>query len=238
MGSDGQFPTLAADETALGTKLSFDIAAFAAKHGGVTASRLKVGAQLYAQGEPANCLYFIEQGQVQVSVLSRQGKAAIIALLNPGDFSGKGCLIGEQRRSATAMCITDVAVKRLKSANVVRAIQNDPPFAEFYLKYVMGRSALLTDRLLSQLIDSSEQRLARLLLFLADYGRNGGERTVIGNLDQESLAQMIGTTRSRVNFFMNKFRDLGYIEYDSEIVVHNSLSRVVPHRLSTSRTPL
>ncbi len=232
MESESQCSSLTTGEAELGAELSFDVAAFAARHGGVKEAKFKAGARLYAQGEPANCLYFIEKGQVQVSVLSTQGKAAIIGLLNPGDFCGDGCLIGDRRRLATATCISDATVKRLERANVIRAIQQDPPFAEFYVKYVLSRTARLTDRLLSQLIDSSEQRLARLLLFLSDYGKNGGKGTVIGNLDQESLAQMIGTTRSRVNFFMNKFRDLGYIEYDGDIIVHDSLSRIVSHQIS------
>lgn len=227
MGSESRSSYLRADETAFAAALSFDVAAFAARHGGMTEAKFKVGASLFAQGEPANCLYFIDQGQVQLSVLSTQGKAAIIGLLNPGDFCGDSCLIGEQPRLATALCITDAVVKRLERANVVRAIQEDACFAEFYVKYALSRTARLTDRLLSQLIDSSEQRLARLLLFLADYEKNGGKGTVIGNLDQELLAQMIGTTRSRVNFFMNKFRDLGYIDYNGDIVVHGSLSRIL-----------
>jgi CRP-like cAMP-binding protein len=230
--SESQSSSSTAREPALGAELSFNVAAFAARLGGVKEAKLKAGALLYAQGEPANCLYFIEKGQVQVSVLSTQGKAAIVGLLNPGDCCGDGCLIGERPRLATATCITDATVERLERANVIRAIQQDPPSAEFYVKYALSRTARLTDRLLSQLIDSSEQRLARLLLFLADYGKNGGRGTVIGNLDQESLAQMIGTTRSRVNFFMNKFRDLGYIEYDGDIVVHDSQSKIVSHQIS------
>lgn len=210
--------------------LQLDIESFAAKHGGVTQLKFKSGARLYAQGQPANCLFYIQSGRVQLSVVSPSGKEAIIMVLNPGDLAGEGCLIGELTHLATALCIAESTVMRVERATVLRAIQEDARFAEFCVLYSINRSARLRDRLISQFFDSSEQRLARLLLLLAHHGQDGSKEHAIGNLDQEALAQMIGTTRSRVNHFMNKFRRLRYIDYNGHITVRSSLTSVLTNR--------
>jgi len=206
---------------------SFDLESFAAKFGGTTTSTVKAGTSLYRQGERADCLFYLQAGQVQLTVVSPEGKQAIIAVLNAGDFCGEGALISEKLWVSTATCLADSVVARIERANVIRAIQQDPLFAEFYLVYILNRTVRLRDSLISQLFDSSERRLARILLLLANYGTEGRKETVIGNLDQEALAQMVGTTRSRVNHFMNKFRKLGYIDYNGDIAVHSSLLNVV-----------
>jgi CRP/FNR family cyclic AMP-dependent transcriptional regulator len=211
------------------SKQSFDVDSFASRYGGVSRSPFKSGTRLYDQGEPANCLFYIQDGQVQLSVVSAQGKEAIIALLSAGDFSGEGCLISERLQVATATCLTDCIVARLERASVTRAVQQDPRFAEFFLVYVLNRTAGLRASLIDQLFNSSERRLARILLLLANYGKDGRADIVIGKIDQEALAKMVGTTRSRVNYFMNKFRRLGYIDYNGHIDVHSSLLNVVLH---------
>jgi CRP-like cAMP-binding protein len=158
-----------------------------------------------------------------------QGKEAVIAVLEQGDFCGEGCLVGEPLRMATATTMTECVISRLEKAVVLRAIHEDPGFSGFLIKYVLKRTARLTDSLVDQLFNSSEKRLARVLLLLANYGKEGRTETVITKIDQETLAQMIGATRTRVNFFMNKFRRLGLIDYNGEIHIHSSLLRVVLH---------
>jgi len=206
-----------------------NLQSFESKFGGVTRSRHKSGDLLYEQGQPADCMFYLEQGQIQLAVRSAQGKQAIIGLLTAGDFCGEGYLVGDKVRSSAARCIADSAVARLDGANMVRAMQQDLRFAEFCLTYFLDRTVRLTERLLSQHFDSCEQRLARILLLLANHGKEGRATRVIRNLDQKALAQMIGTSRSRVNYFMNKFRDLGFIDYNGHIVVHGSLLNVVQH---------
>jgi CRP/FNR family transcriptional regulator, cyclic AMP receptor protein len=222
--SDGSSPVT---EHAFETRQSLDLGNFAARFGGVTRLAFKSGAQLFAQGEPANCLFFIQEGQVQLTVVSSHGKEAILSVLGAGDFCGESCLSGGKARISTAVCIADTAVARLERANIVRAIREDALFAEFFIVCVLKRAFHLRDNLLSQLFDSTERRLARTLLLLANHGKNGASGSVINNLDQEALAQMIGTTRSRVNYFMNKFRRLGYIDYNGRIDVHGSLLDMV-----------
>jgi CRP/FNR family cyclic AMP-dependent transcriptional regulator len=212
-----------------GSKRTFDIESFAKTYGGVTRSTFKPGARLYVQGEPANCMFYVLHGQVELAVVSPVGKEAILSVLNAGDFCGESCLVADQFRVSTALCIADSVIARLERANVVRAIQQDPSFAEFFLVCVLTRAFQLSDSLVSQLFNSTERRLARVLLSLANYGKDGEPETVIDHLDQEALAQMVGSTRSRVNFFMNKFRKLGYIDYNGHIDVHSSLLNVVLH---------
>ena len=181
------------------------------------------------QGDAADSIYYIKKGQIQLTVISMQGKEAVIAVLGAGDFCGEGCLVGEPLRMATATTMTQCVIVRLEKAIVIRAIHEDREFSEFLVTYVLKRTARLTDNLVDQLFNSSEKRLARILLLLANYGKEGRTETVINDVDQETLAQMIGATRSRVNFFMNKFRKLGLIEYNGRINVHSSLLRVVLH---------
>jgi len=209
----------------------FDLVSFARRHGGVTKYALGRGSRLFAQGELANEMFYLDQGQIQLSVISVQGRRAIVGILTAGDFCGETCLAGEPKQLATATCIADSVVARIAQPIVTRAIQQDPGFAEFCVTYFLNRSARLTERLISQFFDSSESRLARILLQLSNHGSERGP-TVIRNLDQEALAQLIGTSRSRTNYFMNKFRELGHIRYDgyNYVVVHDSMSQVVSHQ--------
>ncbi len=215
----------------------FNLASFAHRHGGVTRSTLRRGSLLFSQGEPASDLFYLDQGQIRLSVTPAGARQAIVAILTAGDFCGESCLIGEPQQIVTATCIADSVVARLARAAVTRAIAQDPAFAEFCITYLLERSARLTERLISQLFDPSEIRLARVLLQLANHG---SERSpiVIRNLDQEALAQLIGTSRSRTNYFMNKFRELGYVRYDgyNYIVVHDSLSQAVSHETFAAST--
>jgi CRP/FNR family cyclic AMP-dependent transcriptional regulator len=207
----------------------FDPLSYFSKSGGVVLLDLGEKHAVFSQGDVADCIFYIEEGQIQLTVVSMEGKEAVIALFGRGDFCGEGCLVGEPLRMATATTMTKCVVARLEKAAVIRAIHEDASFSEFLVGYVLKRTARLTDTLVDQLFNSSEKRLARVLLLLANYGKEGRSETVINKIDQETLAHMIGSTRSRVNFFMNKFRKLGLIEYNGRINVHSSLLRVVLH---------
>jgi CRP-like cAMP-binding protein len=207
----------------------FDPAVFALKYGGVIGSRYCAKHTLYSQGDAADCLFYFQKGQAQIKVVSKQGKEAVIAVVEPGDFCGDGCLVGEPLRMSTVTTMTECIVSRLEKSAVIRAIHDDLPFAEFFVMYVLSRTVRLTDDLIDHMFNSSEKRLARVLLLLANYGKEGRVETVINKIDHQTLAQMVGTTRSRVNFFMNKFRKLGYIDYNGRISIHSSLLSVVLH---------
>src|ERR1700728_643974 len=209
--------------------IPFDPRTHLSKYGVLTVSDLAAKHAVFLQGDPADCIYYIQKGQIQLTVVSMEGKEAVIAVLGTSDFCGEGCLVGDPLRMVTATTMTQCTVVRLEKATVIRAIHEDPEFSEFLVSYLLKRTARLTDNLVDQLFNSSEKRLARILLLLANYGKEGRTETVINNVDQETLAQMIGATRSRVNFFMNKFRKLGLIEYNGRINVHSSLLRVVLH---------
>jgi CRP/FNR family transcriptional regulator, cyclic AMP receptor protein len=212
---------------AVGLSQSFEVDAFAARYGGVTVSRPEAGALIYSQGEPADSMYYLEAGQIQIAVVSSHGKEGILGILEPGSFFGEGTLLGSRVRCSTATSVAESVVARLERASVIHAIRQDPAFSEFFIAYALTNTARLNDNLISQLLDSSEKRLERALLLLAHYGRDGGSN-VIRSVDQEVLAQIVGTTRSRVNYFMNRFRKLGYIDYDgSAIVVRGSLADAV-----------
>lgn len=199
---------------------------FAANYGGVTVSRLRSGSVLYSQGEPADSMYYLLEGQLQITVVSSQGKEGILGVLEPGDFCGEGCLLGNRNRVATVTCIADSSVARLERASVIRATRENAEITACFLTFALRRVVDLRQNLISQLFDTSEKRLARALLQLAGHPRES-EPKIIHNIDQEDLAQMIGTTRSRVNHFMNKFRRLRYVDYDGRvIVVYRALSNV------------
>jgi CRP/FNR family transcriptional regulator, cyclic AMP receptor protein len=210
---------------------SFDPTALIAKYGSVM--EVKYGARqiIFSQGDPADYIFYIKKGQAQLKVISPRLKEAVIAVVEAGHFCGEGCLVGESLRMSTAMAVTDCTVVRLEKPAVIRAIHDDLPFAEFFVTYVLNRSIRLRDDLVDHMFNSSERRLARVLLLLANYGREGGVATVINNANHLTLAKMVGTTRSRINFFMNKFRKLGYIDYSGDynggIRVYNLLLNVV-----------
>ncbi len=207
----------------------FDPAVFGAKYGGVIAFKYGAKHTVYSQGDAADCIFYFQKGQAQLKVISKQGKEAVIALIEAGDFCGEGCLIGEPLRMSTLATMTESLVSRFEKAAVIRAIHDDLAFSEFFVMYILNRTVRLTDDLIDHMFNSSEKRLARVLLLLANYGKEGRVETVIARIDHQTLAQMVGTTRSRVNFFMNKFRKLGYIDYNDRISVHSSLLNVVLH---------
>ena len=184
---------------------------------------------VFSQGDVANALFNIRNGKVKVTVVSNAGKEAVIAVLGAGDFFGEGCLAGQQLRMSTATAMTECSIMRLEKATVVEMLQQSAAFSELLLSYMLTRTIRIEEDLIDQLFNSSEKRLARALLLLANFGKDGKPETVIPKISQEMLADMIGTTRSRVSFFMNKFRRLGFIEYNGTIEVHSSLLNVVLH---------
>jgi len=184
---------------------------------------------IFSQGDRADVVFFVERGKVKLTVLSRQGKQAVIGILGPGSFFGEGCLAGQPLRMATAIAITDSAIIQLPKQTMIRALHEDAEFAERFTTYLLSRNIRIEEDLVDQLFNSSEKRLARILLLLANFGKEGRPEPVVPKVSQETLAEMVGTTRSRVSFFMNKFRKLGFIEYDGGLEVHSSLLHVVLH---------
>ena len=185
--------------------------------------------EVFAQGDPADSVFYIQKGKVKVYVTSEQGKEAVVALHGNGDFFGEGCLTGQTLRLATAMAVTESVIMRLGKAAIVRVIRDEPKFSEMFMAYVLARNARVEEDLVDQLFNSSEKRLARALLLMANFGKAGRPEPVITKISQETLAEMVGTTRSRVSTFMNKFRKLGFIEYNGDLRVHSSLLNVVLH---------
>ena len=185
---------------------------------------------LFSQGNAADAVFYIEAGQVRVSVVSHQGKEAVIAILKAGDFLGEGCLTGQLVCMATATALIDSQLVRIDKQAMINALHNEPTFAAMFLTYLLARSIRIQEDLVDQLFNSSEKRLARVLLLMAHFGKEGKSETIIGKISQEVLAEMIGTTRSRVSFFMNRFRKLGFLEYSGDGVhVHSSLLNIVLH---------
>jgi len=184
---------------------------------------------VFSQGDLAHSLFYIQKGKIKVSVLSKGGKEAVIAMLGEGDFFGEGCLAGQPLRISTAITLTDCSIMRLEKATVIEMLHKEPAFSELLLAYTLTRTIRIEEDLVDQLFNSSEKRLARALLLLANFGKEGKPETVIPTISQETLAEMIGTTRSRVSFFMNKFRRLGFIKYNGTLEVHSSLLNVVLH---------
>lgn len=203
---------------------------FLAKVGaGRTAAKYPQNGRIFAQGEPANSVFYIQYGQVKLTVVSRQGKEAVIAILGAGDFFGEGCLAGQLTRMASAAAMSESSIVRLEKAAVIRVLREEPAFSEFFLMHVLSRNIRFEADLVDQLFNSSEKRLARVLLLLANFGKVGEPQTVLPKISQETLAEIIGTTRSRVSFFMNRFRKLGFIDYNGSLQVHSSLLNVVLH---------
>jgi CRP/FNR family cyclic AMP-dependent transcriptional regulator len=184
------------------------------------------GTAVYVQGDPADSVMFLESGTVQLSVLSRAGKEAVIAVLNAGHFFGEGCLVGQPKRMATASAMTDSTIVIVEKAEMVKQLHSQPAFADKFLTHMLTRNIRIEEDLIDQLFNSSERRLARTLLLLARYGEPHAS-LLLPKVSQETLAEMVGTTRSRVNHFMNKFRKLGFIEYNGVLKVNNSLLSVV-----------
>jgi CRP-like cAMP-binding protein len=208
----------------------FDAKAFLAKVGaGKTHTDHPKNHQIFAQGDAATAIFYIQKGKVKLTVVSKQGKEAVIALLGEGDFFGEGCLAGQSLRMSTVTTMTESSIVRVEKAATVRILRDEPAFSEMFLRYLLGRNIRIEEDLVDHLFNSSEKRLARVLLLLANFGKEGKPDTVIPKISQETLAEIIGTTRSRVNFFMNKFRKMGFIAYNGHLEVHSSLLNVVLH---------
>jgi len=185
------------------------------------------GATIFVQGDPATSVMYIERGNVRLSVLSHAGKEAVVAVLDVAHFFGEGCLAGQPRRMATATAVTACTVVVVEKQEMVRLLHARPAFADRFLTHMLTRNIRIEEDLIDQLFNSSEKRLARTLLLLARYGEPDASHRILPRVSQETLAEMVGTTRSRVNFFMNKFRKLGFIEYNGDLKVHHSLLSVV-----------
>jgi CRP/FNR family cyclic AMP-dependent transcriptional regulator len=209
---------------------SFDPKSFLAKVGeGRSIGGYRKDRIVFAQGDPADAVFYIQKGKVKVTVKSEQGKEAVVAILGADEFCGEGCLVGQSRRIATAAAMTECEIMRLEKGTIVLALHDEPAFSEMFVAHLLARTIRVEEDLVDQLFNSSEKRLARALLLLANFGKEGRPEPIIAKVSQETLAKMIGTTRSRVSHFMNKFRELGFIDYNGSIEVHSSLLSVVLH---------
>jgi CRP-like cAMP-binding protein len=188
---------------------------------------------LFSQGEPADAIFYIQKGKIKLTVVSKQGKEAVVAILGAGDFFGEGCLAGQPLRMASAATLSECSIMRLEKAGVIRLLHDEPAFSELLLHHLLSRNIRIEEDLVDQLFNSSEKRLARVLLILANFGKEGKPEPVIPKISQETLAEIVGTTRSRVSFFMNRFRKLGFIQYNGQVTggleVHTSLLNVILH---------
>ena len=204
--------------------------------GGRRVSEYRKNQRIFSQGDAADSVFYVKEGQVKVCVISQQGKEAVVALHGKGDFFGEGCLTGQPLRLATVAAMTDSVIMRIDKTAVVRLLHDEPKFSEMFMSYILARNARVEEDLVDQLFNSSEKRLARVLLLMANFGKEGRQEPVIAKISQETLAEMVGTTRSRVSHFMNKFRKLGFIEYNGTLEIHNSLLNVVLHDNPRLRT--
>ena len=178
---------------------------------------------IFAQGDAADAVFYIKKGKVKVTVVSTQGKEAVVAILGIDEFVGEGCLIGQPKRLATASAMTECLIMRVDKAEISRVLQDEPTFSQMFVSHILARNARVEEDLVDQLFNSTEKRLARVLLLLANFGKEGRPEPINAKISQETLAEMIGTTRSRVSHFMNKFRQLGFIDYNGHLEVHSSL---------------
>jgi len=184
---------------------------------------------VFSQGEPAEAIFYVQRGRVKLTVVSQVGKEAVIAVLGPGDFFGEGCLAGQLQRMSTAAAMSESSIIRLEKAAAIRALQDEPSFSELFLSHLLARRIRIEEDLVDQLFNSSEKRLARVLLLLANFGKEGVPELAMPKISHETLAEIVGTTRSRISFFMSKFRKLGFIEYNGTLHVHRSLLSGVLH---------
>ena len=196
---------------------------------GRTICKYRKDQMVFSQGSSADAVFYIQKGKVKITVVSEQGKEAVVAILGPDEFCGEGCLTGQPRRMATAVAMTECEIMRLEKAAMIRVLHEEPAFSEMFVAHLLARTIRVEEDLVDQLFNSSEKRLARSLLLLANFGKDGRPERIITKVSQETLAEMIGTTRSRVSHFMNKFRKLGFIDYNGHLEVHSSLLNVVLH---------
>jgi CRP/FNR family transcriptional regulator, cyclic AMP receptor protein len=213
------------------TQVKFDPAVFLAEAGlGRRIVRLKPKETFFSQGDQADCVFYIQSGRAKLTVISKEGKEATIALLTVGDFVGEASMAGTPGlRMSTATAITPCSALKIERAEMIRVMHEEHAFSDMFLKFLLERSMKTQEDLIDQLFNSSEKRLARILLLMADFGQPGKPESLIPKISQETLAEMIGTTRSRVSFFMNRFRKMGFIDYNGDIKVHKSLLNVVLH---------
>lgn len=208
----------------------FDVKAFLAKIGkGRKIVRVRKKQRIYAQGAPCDALFYIQKGKIKLTVVSKAGKEATIAILNAGDFFGEGGLAGQTRRIGSADAMDDCDLMRIEREAMLRALHRENKLSDMFVAYLLTRNIRYEADLVDQLFNSSEKRLARTLLLLAQFGKEGKPESVIPKISQETLAEMVGTTRSRVSFFMNRFRKLGFIKYNGELEIHSSLLNVILH---------
>jgi CRP-like cAMP-binding protein len=206
----------------------FDPAVFLSKVGPrTTIVECRPKQKLFTQGDAANAVFFIRKGKIKLTVASKSGKEAVIGVLGSGSFFGEGCLNGQLRRLGTASAMVESTVLRIQKKEMVRVLRAEPTFSALFMAYLLARNSRVEEDLVDHLFNSSEKRLARVLLLLANFGKDKTPEPIIPKIDQATLAEMVGTTRSRVSFFMNKFRKLGFIAYNDELEVHNSLLNVI-----------
>ena len=212
-------------------KRDFDLKAFLATIGEGRKFVLVPKKQtIFAQGDPSDAVFYIQNGKVKLTVVSNDGKEATIGILSEGDFFGEGCLAAQSRRMGSATALTDAAVLRIEKSAMMRVLHREHTLSDMFVAYLLARNIRYEEDLVDQLFNSSEKRLARILLLLAHFGKEGTPETVVPKIGQETLAEMVGTTRSRVSFFMNRFRKLGFIDYNSKgLQVHSSLLNIVLH---------
>ena len=209
-------------------KKTFDPKIFLATvNHGRTVSTYPRDAVVFQQASPADAVFYIRKGRIKLVVASQQGKEAVVAVLGPGEFFGEGCLIGQPLRLATARAMVDSEVLRVGKPEMIRVLHDEPAFGEVFMAHLLTRNSRVEEDLADQLFNSSEKRLARTLLLLANFGKDDGPQPITAKISQETLAEIVGTTRPRVNSFMNKFRKLGFIEYNGALKVHNSLLSVI-----------
>jgi len=209
-------------------KVAFDPKAFLATvNHGRTVSEYRKDDVVFLQASPADAVFYIQKGKIKIVVASKQGKEAVVAILGPGDFFGEGCLIGQPLRLSTARAMAESEVMRVSKGEMIRVLHAEPAFGELFMAHLLTLNSRVEEDLVDQLFNSSEQRLARTLLILANFGKDGGPQPITTPISQETLAEIIGTTRSRVSQFMNKFRKLSFIEYNGHLQVHTSLLSVV-----------
>jgi CRP-like cAMP-binding protein len=218
-------------------KLPFDPKAFLSKvNGGRTVSKYRKNQVVYRQGEPADAVFYIQTGKAKKTVLSEQGKEAVVAVIGAGAFFGERCLAGQSLRLGSVAALTECVIARIPRAEIISVIHKEPAFAELFIAHLLARNSRVEEDLVDQLFNSSEKRLARTLLLLANFGKEGEPEPILAKISQETLADMVGTTRSRVSTFMNKFRQLGLLDYNGHIEVHRSLLNVVLHEKPLIRT--
>jgi CRP/FNR family transcriptional regulator, cyclic AMP receptor protein len=206
-----------------------DLKTYLAKARGGTTKEYRKKQVIFSQGSPADAVFYIEKGKVKLTVLSTRGKEAVVAILDAGDFFGEGSLAGQPLRMATATSMTECSILRVQKETMMQMLRNERQLSELFMSYLLSRNARIEEDLVDQLFNSSEKRLARILLLLTRFGKDGQHEHIVPRISQETLAEMVGTTRSRVSFFMNKFRRLGFVEYNGGLQVHSSLLGVVLH---------